>query len=144
MDQDEDKREELNELILDGGRYEEQVIYQHRKDIDPMFGRGRRCRPGCLPQKRPWRRLPCAGPAFGDVGRRNGRNLRVPLQFGHLRTGASQMPADVLIENHGSVALFTPMTSRSPPMGRRKCPDRTVAMDRLFLRLRTPLFGPNR
>jgi len=49
VDQDEDKRNELYESILDGGRYEEPVIYEHRKDIDPMFGRGRRCRPGCLP-----------------------------------------------------------------------------------------------
>ena len=37
MDQDDDKREELHELILDGSRYEEQVIYEHRCDIDPMF-----------------------------------------------------------------------------------------------------------
>ena len=51
VDQDEDKRDELHELILDGGRYEEQVIYEHRKDIDPMFGRGRRCRPGWLPRQ---------------------------------------------------------------------------------------------
>jgi hypothetical protein len=50
LDQDDDKREELNELILDGSRYEEQVIYEHRSDIDPMFGRGRRCRPGCWPK----------------------------------------------------------------------------------------------
>jgi hypothetical protein len=51
VDQDDDKREELNELILDGGRYEEPVIYEHRMDIDPMFGRGRRCRPGWLPRQ---------------------------------------------------------------------------------------------
>jgi len=50
MDRDDDKREELYESILDGGRYEEQVIYEHRKDIDPMFLRGRRCRPGWLPK----------------------------------------------------------------------------------------------
>jgi hypothetical protein len=50
VDQDDDKREELNELILEGSRCEEQVIYEHRFDIDPMFGRGRRCRPGCLPK----------------------------------------------------------------------------------------------
>jgi hypothetical protein len=50
VDQDDDKREELNELILDGSRYEEQVVYEHRCDIDRMFGRGRRCRPGCLPR----------------------------------------------------------------------------------------------
>ena len=50
LDQDDDKREELSELILDGSRYEEQVVYEHRFDIDPMFGRGRRCRPGCLPK----------------------------------------------------------------------------------------------
>ena len=49
LDQNDDKREELNELILDGSRCEEQVVYEHRFDIDPMFGRGRRCRPGCLP-----------------------------------------------------------------------------------------------
>jgi hypothetical protein len=50
VDQDEDKRNELHESILDGGRYEQPVIYEHRKDIDPMFGRGRRCRPGWLPR----------------------------------------------------------------------------------------------
>ena len=50
VDQDDDKREELNELILDGSRYEEQVVYEHRCDIDPMFRRGRRCRPGRLPK----------------------------------------------------------------------------------------------
>jgi hypothetical protein len=49
VDQDEDKRNELYESILDGGRYEEPVIYEHRCDIDRMFGRGRRCRPGYLP-----------------------------------------------------------------------------------------------
>ena len=51
VDRDEDKRDELYESILDGGRYEEPVIYEHRKDIDPMFGRGRRCRPGWLPRQ---------------------------------------------------------------------------------------------
>ena len=51
VDQDDDKREELHELILDGGRYEEPVIYEHRCDIEPMFGRGRRCRPGWLPRQ---------------------------------------------------------------------------------------------
>jgi hypothetical protein len=51
VDQDDEKRDELSELILDGGRYEQQVIYEHRKDIDPMFGRGRRCRPGYWPEK---------------------------------------------------------------------------------------------
>lgn len=48
--QDEEKRDELHELILEGGRYEEPVIYEHRKDIEPMLGRGRRCRPGWLPE----------------------------------------------------------------------------------------------
>ena len=47
---DDDKREELHELILEGGRYEEQVTYMHVKDIDPMFRRSRRCRPGWLPK----------------------------------------------------------------------------------------------
>jgi hypothetical protein len=51
VDRDEDKRDELYELILDGSRYEEPVIYEHRCDIDPMFGRGRRCRPGWLPRQ---------------------------------------------------------------------------------------------
>jgi hypothetical protein len=50
VDQDDDKREELNELILEGGRCEEQIVYEHRSDIDRMFGRGGRCRPGCLPK----------------------------------------------------------------------------------------------
>ena len=43
-------QDELNELILEGGRYEQPVTYEHRKEIDPMFGRGRRCRPGFLPR----------------------------------------------------------------------------------------------
>jgi len=47
--QDEDRREELNNLILDGDRDTEAVSYFHVKDIDPMFLRGRRCRPGWLP-----------------------------------------------------------------------------------------------
>lgn len=47
---DEDKREELNELILDGDRDTERVSYMHRKEIDPLFLRGRRCRPGWLPE----------------------------------------------------------------------------------------------
>ena len=51
VDHDEEKRDELYELILDGGRYEEPVIYEHRCDIEPMFGRGRRCRPGWLPRQ---------------------------------------------------------------------------------------------
>ena len=50
VDRDEDKRDELCELVLEGGRYEEPVVYEHRKDIDPMFLRNRRCRPGFLPQ----------------------------------------------------------------------------------------------
>lgn len=50
VDHDEDKRDELDEMILDGGRYEEPVIYEHRKDMDPMFLRRRRCRPGWLPK----------------------------------------------------------------------------------------------
>ena len=50
VDHDEDKRDELYESILDGGRYEEPVIYEHRKDIDPLFLRSRRCRPGLLPR----------------------------------------------------------------------------------------------
>jgi hypothetical protein len=50
VDEDEDKRDELFESIIEGERYEEQVIYEHRKDIEPMFGRGRRCRPGWLPK----------------------------------------------------------------------------------------------
>ena len=37
MDQDDDKRDELNEFILDGGRYEEQVdlrtSLRHRPDV---------------------------------------------------------------------------------------------------------------
>ena len=46
---DEDKRDELNQMILDGDRDTERVSYFHRKDIDPLFRRGRRCRPGWLP-----------------------------------------------------------------------------------------------
>ena len=74
VDHDEDKREELNELILDGGRYEEQVIYEHRCDIDPMFGRGRRCRPWLVARDRGGGyRL--AGPTFCDLGWRHGGDL---------------------------------------------------------------------
>ena len=51
VDHDEEKRDELHELILDGGRYEEQVVYEHRKDVDPLFLRNRRCRPGWLPRQ---------------------------------------------------------------------------------------------
>jgi len=48
--EDEYKRDELRELILAGDRDTEPVSYMHRKDIDPMFLRGRRCRPGWLPK----------------------------------------------------------------------------------------------
>lgn len=48
--EDEDKREELNETILGGDRDTEPVSYFHVKDIDPLFLRGRRCRPGWLPK----------------------------------------------------------------------------------------------
>jgi hypothetical protein len=46
---DEDKRDELNQMILEGDGQTEPVVYFHRKDIEPMFRRGRRCRPGWLP-----------------------------------------------------------------------------------------------
>jgi hypothetical protein len=46
---DDDKRNELNEMILEGDRDTEPVSYAHRKEIDPLFLRGRRCRPGRLP-----------------------------------------------------------------------------------------------
>jgi len=48
--EDEHKREELNEAILEGDRDAEPVSYMHIKDIEPMFARGRRCRPGWLPK----------------------------------------------------------------------------------------------
>ena len=47
---DEDKRDELNQIILENDGQTEPVIYMHRCDIDPMFKRNRRCRPGHLPQ----------------------------------------------------------------------------------------------
>ena len=46
---DEYKRDELNEMILAGDRDTEPVSYMHRKEIDPLFLRGSRCRPGWLP-----------------------------------------------------------------------------------------------
>lgn len=45
---DEEKRDELNQIIL--GADTESVIYMHVSDIEPMFRRVRRCRPGCLPK----------------------------------------------------------------------------------------------
>jgi len=47
---DEDKREELSEMIMEGDRDTEPVSYFHVREIDPLFLRGRRCRPGCLPK----------------------------------------------------------------------------------------------
>jgi len=47
---DEDKRDKLNQIILENDGQTEPVIYMHVKDIEPMFGRNRRCRPGWLPQ----------------------------------------------------------------------------------------------
>ena len=47
---DEDKRGELNQMILDGDVQTESVTYWHRCDIEPMFGRKHRCRPGWLPR----------------------------------------------------------------------------------------------
>jgi hypothetical protein len=48
--EDDYKRNELNESILEGDRDTESVSYMHAKEIDPMFTRGRRCRPGWLPK----------------------------------------------------------------------------------------------
>ncbi len=48
--EDEDQQEELAEMILAGDCHTERVSYWHRKDIDPLFMRGRRCRPGWLPK----------------------------------------------------------------------------------------------
>ena len=42
--------DELNEMILEGDGQTEPVTYMHVCDIEPKFGRGRRCRPGRLPQ----------------------------------------------------------------------------------------------
>ena len=47
--EDEDKRDELNQKILEGDGQTEPVIYMHVCDIEPMFGRSRHCRPGRLP-----------------------------------------------------------------------------------------------
>ena len=49
VSEDEDKRDELNQLILEGDGQTEPVTYWHRKDIELLFERGRRCRPGWLP-----------------------------------------------------------------------------------------------
>jgi hypothetical protein len=48
--EDESKREELNQMVLEGDRDTEPVSYMHVADIEPMFQRGRRCRPGWLPR----------------------------------------------------------------------------------------------
>lgn len=42
--------DELNEMILEGDGQTEPVTYMHVCDIEPMFGRNGRCRPGRLPQ----------------------------------------------------------------------------------------------
>ncbi len=47
---DEAARDELHQVVLEGDRQTQPVSYMHRKDIDPMFLLGRRCRPGWLPQ----------------------------------------------------------------------------------------------
>jgi hypothetical protein len=47
---DEGTRDELHETIIEGDRQTERVSYFHRKDIDPLFLRDRRCRPGWLPK----------------------------------------------------------------------------------------------
>jgi len=46
---DEYKRDELHEMILAGDRDTNPISYMHRKEIDPLFLRGRRVRPGWLP-----------------------------------------------------------------------------------------------
>ena len=85
VDHEDDKRDELNELILDGSRYEEQVIYEHRKRHRPDVSAWTALSPWLVASAGPWRRIPCAWPTFRDVGRNHGRTLRVPLQFGHLK-----------------------------------------------------------
>ncbi len=47
---DENKRDELNQMILEGDGQTEPVTYMHVCDIEPMFRRNRRCRPGQLPR----------------------------------------------------------------------------------------------
>lgn len=47
---DEGKRDELNQVVLEGDSQTPPVSYFHVKDINTMFQRGRRCRPGWLPQ----------------------------------------------------------------------------------------------
>ncbi|MGO9111905.1 MAG: hypothetical protein ACLP9L_21980 [Thermoguttaceae bacterium] len=48
--EDEQKRDELNQMILEGDGQTDPVIYMHVCDIEPMFRRNRRCRPGWLPK----------------------------------------------------------------------------------------------
>ena len=48
--EDEDASDELNQVILREDCYTDSVSYVHRKDIDPLFLRGRRCRPRFLPE----------------------------------------------------------------------------------------------
>ena len=47
---DEAKRDELNQMVLDGDVQTDRVTYWHIADIDPLFRRNRRCRPGWLPR----------------------------------------------------------------------------------------------
>lgn len=42
--------DQLNQMILEGNAQAESVIYMHVSDIEPMFKRGRRCRPGRWPE----------------------------------------------------------------------------------------------
>ena len=46
---DEQKRDDLNQMILEGDGQTE-PIYMHVADIEPLFRRKHRCRPGCLPK----------------------------------------------------------------------------------------------
>ena len=47
---DEEQRDKLNGMILDGDVQTDRVTYWHVADIEPMFGKNRRCRPGWLPR----------------------------------------------------------------------------------------------
>jgi hypothetical protein len=48
--EDEYKRDELFQMISAGDGQTERVTYMHRKNIDPLFLRDRRCRSGWLPK----------------------------------------------------------------------------------------------
>ena len=81
---DENKRDELNQIIIEGDGQTEPVVYMHVADIEPLFRRGRRCPPGRLPKNERGGGFPASRHQGRDLGRCAGRDFRIAVQRRYL------------------------------------------------------------